>query len=445
MQIDPSKQYLATIHTEKGNIVIDLYADKAPKTVNNFVFLANQGYYDNTTFHRVIPGFMAQAGDPSGAGTGGPGYTFEDEFHPDLRHDGPGVLSMANRGPDTNGSQFFITYAAQPHLDGHHTVFGKVIEGMDVLEQITPRDPAQATAPGDLIESITVEVITTTPASPTPALAKPVAGATRAWEKDGAVMVYVPAGEFTMGSSDADIDAILAECSDCKRASFDDEYPQHTVYLSAFWIDQTEVTNAQYRKCVEAGTCRAPTTTTCYRGKPTYSETSKADHPVVCVSWYDAKTYCEWARKRLPTEAEWEKAARGTDGRRYPWGNEFDCQRGNFDDETEINSYTVPGGEGCDGYVTTAPVGSFRDGASPYGILDMAGNVWEWCQDWYDEDYYARSSQRDPQGANSGKHRVIRGGSWYNIEWFVRAAHRHGSDPDYRYSSLGFRCVSLAP
>jgi len=157
MQIDPGQQYIATIHTAKGDIVVELYADKAPKAVNNFVFLANQGYYDHTTFHRVIPGFMAQAGDPSGTGTGGPGYTFEDEFHPDLRHDGPGVVSMANRGPDTNGSQFFITYAAQPHLDGHHTVFGRVIQGMDVLERITPRDPETATEPGDLIESITIE------------------------------------------------------------------------------------------------------------------------------------------------------------------------------------------------------------------------------------------------------------------------------------------------
>lgn len=157
MQIDRSKQYLATIHTEKGDIVVELYADKAPNTVNNFVFLANQGYYDDTTFHRVIPGFMAQAGDPSGTGKGGPGYRFEDEFHPDLRHDGPGVLSMANAGPNTNGSQFFITYAAQPHLDDAHTVFGKVIEGLDVLEQITPRDPDTATAPGDRITSITIE------------------------------------------------------------------------------------------------------------------------------------------------------------------------------------------------------------------------------------------------------------------------------------------------
>jgi len=127
MKIDPSKQYQATLHTEKGDIVIELYADKVPQTVNHFVSLSNDGYYDGTTFHRVIPGFMAQAGDPSGTGTGGPGYTFDDEFHPDLRHDGAGVVSMANSGANTNGGQFFITYAAQPHLDDAHAVFGKVI------------------------------------------------------------------------------------------------------------------------------------------------------------------------------------------------------------------------------------------------------------------------------------------------------------------------------
>jgi cyclophilin family peptidyl-prolyl cis-trans isomerase len=173
MQIDPEQMYYATISTAKGDIVLELFADKAPVTVNNFVFLAREGYYDNTTFHRVLVGFMAQGGDPTGTGRGGPGYTFADEFHPELKHDRPGILSMANSGPDTNGSQFFITYEPTPWLDGYdeagtlkdcadpqvscHAVFGQVIEGMDVLESLTPRDPNQSPGfYGDIIESISI-------------------------------------------------------------------------------------------------------------------------------------------------------------------------------------------------------------------------------------------------------------------------------------------------
>lgn len=141
MIIDTSKKYTAYMETEKGTLVLELFAKDVPKTVNNFVFLANEGFYDGTTFHRVIPGFMAQGGDPTGTGRGGPGYMFEDEFT-GHKH-GAGALSMANAGPNTNGSQFFITYAPQPGLDGKHSVFGQLVEGMDVLEKLTPRDPNQ--------------------------------------------------------------------------------------------------------------------------------------------------------------------------------------------------------------------------------------------------------------------------------------------------------------
>jgi len=160
MQIDPNKQYFATLKTEKGDIRIQLFADKAPETVNNFVFLARQGFYDDITFHRVIPGFMAQTGDPTGTGGGGPGYTIEDEFSPDLQHDQPGMVSMANKGqPNTGASQFFITYAPTPHLDGHHTIFGRVAEGMDVLEQLTERQPSKNSnvPPGDKLLSVKIE------------------------------------------------------------------------------------------------------------------------------------------------------------------------------------------------------------------------------------------------------------------------------------------------
>ncbi len=155
--IDTAKQYEAVLQTEKGSIRLQLFDDQAPKTVNNFVFLARQGYYDNVTFHRVLPGFMAQTGDPTGTGSGGPGYKFEDEFSPDLKHDSEGIVSMANSGANTNGSQFFITYAPQTHLDNLHTVFGKVIEGMDVVKALAPRDPSDPSAkPGDMILSVEI-------------------------------------------------------------------------------------------------------------------------------------------------------------------------------------------------------------------------------------------------------------------------------------------------
>lgn len=156
MSIDPQKKYTAVFKTEKGEFEIELYADKAPKTVNNFVFLARDKFYDGVTFHRVIHGFMAQGGDPTGSGTGGPGYKFADEFHPSLRHSGPGILSMANAGPGTNGSQFFITHVATPHLDDRHTVFGKVQKGMDVVFSIPQRDPSRAREPGVRINTIEI-------------------------------------------------------------------------------------------------------------------------------------------------------------------------------------------------------------------------------------------------------------------------------------------------
>lgn len=143
MVIDPLKQYTATLHTDKGDITIELYPEAAPLAVNNFVFLSNEGWYDNVIFHRVIPGFVAQAGDPTGTGLGGPGYAFKNEVSEELSFDRAGVLGMANAGPDTNGSQFYITLAPATHLDGGYTIFGQVIEGMEVVEDLTPRDPQQ--------------------------------------------------------------------------------------------------------------------------------------------------------------------------------------------------------------------------------------------------------------------------------------------------------------
>ncbi len=175
LTIDQDKKIRATFVMENGGkFVVELYPREAPRTVNNFVFLAEEGFYDGVMFHRVLPGFMAQTGDPTGTGSGGPGYSFENELHPDLRHDGPGVISMANRGGNaTNGSQFFITYTATPNLDGLnpdgspkdcttqscHSVFGKVVSGMEVVENLTPRNPAAGdTFAGDVIKKVTVFV-----------------------------------------------------------------------------------------------------------------------------------------------------------------------------------------------------------------------------------------------------------------------------------------------
>jgi cyclophilin family peptidyl-prolyl cis-trans isomerase len=157
MAVDPKKSYTAILHTDKGDITLKLFADKTPVTVNNFVFLARQGFYDGTIFHRVIKDFMAQGGDPTGSGRGGPGYRFADEFHPQLRHDKPGILSMANAGPGTNGSQFFITHVPTPWLDNKHSIFGQVTAGMDVLMSIPPRDPQRPEDPGVHLNSITIQ------------------------------------------------------------------------------------------------------------------------------------------------------------------------------------------------------------------------------------------------------------------------------------------------
>lgn len=157
MQIDPKKKYRAHMETDKGTMVIELFADKVPVTVNNFVFLSREGFYDGVIFHRVIANFMAQGGDPTGTGRGGPGYKFQDEFDPSLKHDKRGILSMANAGPNTNGSQFFITHLPTPHLDNRHAVFGQVVEGEDVLMSIPPRDPNNANAPAVKIIRVTIE------------------------------------------------------------------------------------------------------------------------------------------------------------------------------------------------------------------------------------------------------------------------------------------------
>lgn len=250
-------------------------------------------------------------------------------------------------------------------------------------------------------------------------------GSTMISEKDDMVMVYVPAGEFKMGSE--------------KYGS--GEKPVHTVNLGAFWIDQTEVTNAMYARCVAAGECDPHRSTKSYTHDSYYGNPEFDEYPVVYVSWSDAKAYCAWADKRLPTEAEWEKAARGEDRRTYPWGNEWDVRttlRLNFSDKNDPidPSDTVAD----DGYADTAPVGNYLNGASPYGAYDMAGNVWEWVADWYGENYYSTSPLSNPLGPNSGTERVVRGGAWNDPAEGVRSANRGRGPSSANNSRVGFRC-----
>ncbi len=232
----------------------------------------------------------------------------------------------------------------------------------------------------------------------------------------GGPMAYIPAGEFQMGCNDV---------ADPQCGA--DESPSHRVYLDAYYIDKHDVTVAEYRDCVTTGGCKQPASSgECNWGKP-----DRETHPINCVDWNGALTYCTWARKRLPTEAEWEKAARGTDGRVYPWGNAMpSCD------------YAVlqEGWKGC-GIGTAWPVCSKPSGNSPYGLCDMAGNVGQWVKDWYEDGYYKTSPERNPQGPDYGYVVGVRGGSWADNPSALRSSGRNGSGPGDVLETVGFRCA----
>ena len=232
-------------------------------------------------------------------------------------------------------------------------------------------------------------------------------------EQDGMVQLLVPAGEFRMGSDDRE----------------EDEKPSHSVYLDAFWIDRTEVTNAQYAGCVEAEACTAPVSQSSNQHSLYYDSPIYADYPVIFVSWQQADAYCTWAGRRLPSEAEWEKAARGSDGAITPWGD----------------SSPTPDRLNYDGLMgDTTQVGSYPAGVSPYGALDMAGNVWEWVDDWYSGAYYQQADYENPGGPADGSRRVLRGGSWYYQVNDIRAANRFSASENTVLNDVGFRCAQSA-
>jgi len=279
--------------------------------------------------------------------------------------------------------------------------------------------------------------------------ATPAGGTTRLADADGMRQVAVPAGDFLMGS------ALL----DPLRLGW--EKPRHRVYLDAFWIDQTEITNAQFAHFVEvtgyltdaeragASLVFDPTVEqfvlipgASWR-RPRGADDAPFAHPthaVVQISWHDATAYCRWAGRRLPTEAEWEKAARGTDGRRYPWGNQSPAGHLlNYADRTLGVAWADQSAD--DGYPFTAPAGSYPTGASPYGALDMAGNVWEWVSDWFDPDYYDYTPVHNPPGPAAGVQKVVRGGGWSSRPRGLRTAHRDRLAPAQASNLVGFRCA----
>jgi len=246
--------------------------------------------------------------------------------------------------------------------------------------------------------------------SPTPRLPQ----ITQISSVDGMEMVFIPAGDFPMGAdeNDPDVDAV--------------EKPQHWLYLSPYWIDLTEITNAMYAQCVKAGDCQTPEKVSSKTRPAYYNDSQHQDYPVVYVSWDDASAYCHWAGRRLPTEAEWEKAARGIDGRLYPWGDvPADNRKANYNNLVG----------------DTTRVGFYPAGASPYGVLDMAGNVAEWVADWYGDGYYAVSPYKNPPGPKSGEFRMLRGGSWFNPMHALRTTFRLWNYPNLRSETIGFRCA----
>jgi formylglycine-generating enzyme required for sulfatase activity len=292
----------------------------------------------------------------------------------------------------------------------------------------TPTVLPTAEATASLTEAAPVLVVTEETTTPTeepsaaPSLTETVTAAPTGplpeiTDDKGAVMVLIEAGNFVMGSTRGDLD----------------ERPIHSVYLDNYYIDKYEVTNALYEPCVRAAVCKPPVRADSYTQSSYYGNPRYNDYPVVYVDWNMAKSYCEWRGASLPTEAQWEKAARGSEEPIYPWGKDVDCQKANYTDGSRV----------CIGGTTRA--GSYESGKSPFAVYDMAGNVWEWVADWYSEDYYRNSiSSSNPLGPDFGRARIARGGSWTRSSGEIRAANRINYAPTYYNFDLGFRCATAA-
>jgi formylglycine-generating enzyme required for sulfatase activity len=298
------------------------------------------------------------------------------------------------------------------------------------LQTVNNTTPTQPMIKSTATPSATPQKTRTVVATQVPTILPTIAGSyanlqTMKSAVDGMEMVLIPEGDFIMGYADSVSFGVKAE------------RPQHIVFLNRYWIDRTEVTNAQYALCVQAKKCRKPIDGSSNLHLFYYDYPEYASYPRVNVNWNEAAQYCNWAGRRLPSEAEWEKAARGFDARIYPWGNQDpSCSLANYGNNTGDTS----GSDYCVGDTTEA--GSYPDGASPYGVLDLAGNAWEWVNDWFSEDYYANPPRENPLGPTGGQYRVIRGGCSISSQWrAIGTASRSAFVPDHHSPIFGFRCV----
>ena len=277
----------------------------------------------------------------------------------------------------------------------------------------------------------------------------PAPGADAALPTHRADIVWIPGGWFLRGSDEGDILHAVEMCREggaevaflCRADLFVDEAPRDRVWVSGYGIDRTEVTFRAFRRCVAANACAPSRINT--GSEESARRLARDDHPVAGITWGEARAFCEWAGGRLPSEAEWERAARGHDGRRYPWGNYYNPRLANHGRATPtLEGLFVGRPDDADGFRWVAPVGSYPGARSPYGLLDMAGNVWEWTEDLYDAEAYVDTTRVDPTGPDtSGGYRVRRGGSWKDAPFALRVAHRSGVAEGAATSDTGFRCA----
>lgn len=309
----------------------------------------------------------------------------------------------------TGGLNYREIFCAPESADCNMSDLSKISPGWTVV--VPDVLPNTCNQNGGIVNSVIVR-----PSQEPTAIVTPSSGfSTVITDNTGTEMLLVPSGEFTMGSTRGN----------------PDEKPVHQVYLDTYYIDKYLVTNALYSVCVQAGKCQSPKYINSATHPSYYGNSQFNNYPVIDVDWNMANTYCEWRGARLPTEAEWEKAARGTDGRTYPWGEGLDCSKTN---------YSVCVGD-------TTPVDHYPDSQSVYGVYDMAGNVWEWIADWYDANYYATigENSNNPQGPSKGQYRVLRGGSWLSPQTNIRSASRYSYVPSTILQTVGFRCARSVP